>query len=130
VPLRHIGKDYIRDPFKAGSGDYVTHPDSVRKVLEWYERERAEYPSRSTPDMWDEISREEKDGTVKLVLQRLFTDAAIEVTYRVSRGTELDFQARALPPEEAYGLALEQDERAIANGDRIFNERHPMPETP
>jgi hypothetical protein len=128
MPLRRVGNVNVREPFRPGSGDCVAHPDGVRTVLDWYEGDRAEYPNRDAPDLWMEVSKEESGRTGKIILRQRTTDAAVEVTYTISGGTQLDFHARGLPPEEAYRLALEDDELQIAHGQRLYNERHPMPE--
>ena len=130
MPLRKVGNDRVRDPYQPGSADYVAHPDSVRRVLSWYEGDRFEYPERSGPDGWFEYKEDRKDNLVSLLVCSMATDACVEVTYTAANNAEFGYQARALPPEEAYQLALDRDEWARGRGERIFNERHPPPEPP
>lgn len=128
MPLRRVGDDYVRDPYPADGGAYRASDFSAQQVLEWFTRERHENPGRRSPDNWTEVSRRTEGGRVHVVYQHLQYDSAVEVTFITSpSGLESDEEAHPLPPEQAYAIALEQDEFYRARGHRIYNERHPRP---
>lgn len=128
MPLRRMGDDYVRDPVPPDGGSYRATDVDAGQVLEWFTRERWENPGRSSPDQWTEVSRRDEGGRVRVIFQHRLDDAAVEVTFTVSPdGHEDDHEAHPLPPEQAYAIALEQDDLYRAYGQRIYNERHPRP---
>lgn len=118
----------MRDPLGiAGRRDYLAHRDDIGRVLEFYTYPKDD-DSRPAPDNWVELLREEKDGNGRIVLADRDNDSCVEVTYRNVDGMLRDWSVRALVREDAYRLALDQDDHQIARGAaQIFNERHPRP---
>jgi hypothetical protein len=129
MPRRRIADGiWVRDPFDPKSGDYVADQLAVSQVLDWLERERYEFPARRSPDQWTEVSQRKENRTVHAVYQSRSNDGCVEVTYKqYDSGDEDNFEGRPLSPEQAYAIALEQDELRRADGELIYNERHPLP---
>jgi hypothetical protein len=125
--LRKDGEALVRDPLPAAAErDYLAHRDATMQVLDFYTYAQDDQ-SRAAPDNWMQVTREVKDGRGHILLRSRENEASVEVTYRVVNGTELDWEAKAVAREQAYQLALDEDDRQIAEGVEIYNERHPRP---
>lgn len=131
MPLRYIGPPNVleRDAPAPGSKSYVATPALIANAVAFYEDEQfgVERPAQRAPDNWA-IVKESTDGdrTVLLLVWRS-SDAAVEVSYVMKDGLPTDVKARPFTPEEAYRLALDDDDEALARGHTIYNERHPKP---
>jgi hypothetical protein len=111
----------VWSPRKAG--EYATPSAALDEVKEWYwrvEERRGARPSGY------EVVEQRADGEWQvLVLQNLRDEFCVEVRVLGSVDDPRAVEVHEVPPATAYQIALDRDERFIARGYTVVNERHP-----
>ncbi len=119
MPLRYLGSN---------EATYTATPALIANAVAFYEDEQfgVERPAQRAGDAWH-VLKESKDGDrTVLLLKSIYNESCVEVSY-VMKDIPADVKARAIPPEEAYQMALDRDDAGWAQGYVTYNERHPKP---
>ena len=104
-------------------GEYATPSEALEEVKEWYWRD--DERRGSEPPGYEVIERRTTGEQHVLTLQHLRDEFCVRVRFHGSEDSPRDIEVRPVPPDVAYRIALDRDERFVASGWTLVNERHP-----
>jgi hypothetical protein len=114
----------VRDVWKPRQvGEYATPTEALEQVKEWYWRD--DEKRGTEPPSYEVIERRTAGQEQVLTLQHLRDEFCVQVRFHGSEDSPRDIETRPVSPEEAYRIALDRDERFVAHGWTLVNERHP-----
>ena len=104
-------------------GEYATSRDALEEIKEWYWRDD-ERRSREPPG-YEVVERRTSGQQQVLTLQHLRDEFCVEIRFQGSEESPQNLEAYPVSPADAYRIALDRDERFVARGWTLVNERHP-----